>query len=68
MSTSFVLNAESIINKFFISSIGPNTRKATIDPVEKVLLKEDAMNASASEHRDKTNASPIMTSDEEACP
>ncbi len=55
---------------FLISTIGPNTRKATIDPVANVLLNEEAIKASASEHRDRTKARPIMTSDDEMsfCP
>lgn len=66
--TNRVLNVASIINIFLISTIGPYTRNATSDAVENVLWNEDAMKASASEHRDKIKASPIITADEENGP
>jgi hypothetical protein len=39
---------------FLISNIAPNTRKATSEEGEKVLLKELATKASACEHKDMT--------------
>ena len=64
MKIKRLLNTLSIISVFFISTIGPNTRKATIEPTEKVLLKEDAMKASASEQSDITKARNIITIEE----
>lgn len=66
--TSLFLNVASIIIKFLISTIGPKTRNASKEPVENVLLNDEAMNASASEHSDKINESAIITSEEDACP
>lgn len=70
MKTKRLLNTLSIMRVFLISTIGPITRNATIDPTEKVLLKEDAIKASASEQSDITKARTIITIEEvtSVCP
>lgn len=68
--TNGFLNTANIIRVFLISAIGPYTRNATKELCENVLEKEDAINASASEQSDRTNANHIMTSEEDTsfCP
>lgn len=68
INTNLFLNVASIIITFLISIIGPKTKNARSDPVEKVLLKEEAINASASEHKDRIKAKAIITKDEDAVP
>ena len=51
--TNFVLNWLNIINVFFITNIGPNTRKAIIALSLNVLRNDEAIKASAEEHKDK---------------
>ncbi|MNW62880.1 hypothetical protein D3C74_410370 [compost metagenome] len=58
--TNFVRNTESSISRFLKSSIGPNTRKASSEPPEKVGKKAEATNASDVEQSDSRNAKPIM--------
>jgi hypothetical protein len=52
-NTNFVLNWLNIINVFFISNIGPNTRKAIIALSLNVLRNDEAIKASAEEQSDK---------------
>jgi hypothetical protein len=66
--TNLNLKTLSIMRVFFKSIIGPKIKKPRIDGVGKRLLKEAPINASASEHSDKTYAKPIMTSNDETGP
>ncbi len=68
IKTKRFLNVASIIIKFLMSTIGPNTKNAKSAPVEKVVRNEEAIKASASEHRERINASAIMTNDDPAFP
>ncbi|MNE27197.1 hypothetical protein D3C80_1205980 [compost metagenome] len=55
-----VLNTDSSISRFLKSSIGPNTRNASSEPLENECIKVDATKASDVEHSDSTKAKPIM--------
>ncbi|MNP63005.1 hypothetical protein D3C76_1583510 [compost metagenome] len=54
------LKVPSIMSKPLKSSIGPSTRKERSEPAENECMKAEATKASEVEHRDKTNANPIM--------
>lgn len=68
ISTNFFLKVASIIIKFFMSTIGPNTKNANKELVAKVVRNEEAINASASEHKDRIKANAIITNDDEIFP
>ena len=53
---------------FFKSIIGPKIRKARMDGVEKIALKDAPIKASASEQSDRMKAKPIITRMEEGSP
>ncbi|MOA63822.1 hypothetical protein D3C78_1896860 [compost metagenome] len=55
-----VLKTAKSMSMFLKSSIGPNTRKASSEPLEKECTKVDATKASEVEHRESTKAKPIM--------
>jgi hypothetical protein len=52
------------MRELLISTIGPNTRKARIEPVVKVFEKERATKASTVEQIDRTQARTIITTTE----
>ena len=49
------------MNVFFMSIIGPKTRKARSAPFVKVGPNDEATKASAEEQTDRTYAKPIIT-------
>lgn len=64
------LKRNTLINimVFFKSIMGPKTRNARMDGVEKVALKDAPIKASASEQSERIKAKPIMTKIEEDTP
>ena len=59
--TNLTLKFPKSIKRFFISSIGPSTKKDSIEPVVNLPRKVLAINASASEHTDNVKAKKIIT-------
>nr|WP_278430770.1 hypothetical protein [Brevibacillus laterosporus] len=60
LATKPIRKTLSSSNVFFKSIIGPNTMKASKEPLLKVLENDAAIKASASEQREKINPSPII--------
>jgi hypothetical protein len=56
------------IRALFISTIGPKTKKLKIEPVEKLLRKDNATNESTVEQMERTKASSIRTMTERTGP
>ncbi|MFZ3039339.1 MAG: hypothetical protein WA115_06080 [Polynucleobacter sp.] len=60
INTNLVLKMARSINVPLKSSMGPNTRKDSKEPAEKVEMNDDATNASEVEHKDMIYANAIM--------
>ena len=58
--TKRFLKSDSSIKRFFISIIGPNTKKPKIEPSGNRFKKLRAINASEVEHAEKINANSII--------